>query len=151
MDCFACHHSLTSAEQSWRQERGYAGRRPGDPPWNASRYAVFRELVRQLDAGSADQLDAQLAQLSRLMSRPNPDRDAVASASASAEALANRLVGRIQTAAYDQALAMRLLEKISADAEQISGEGERSAEQADDGARFALHRLYEEHPDSPCG
>lgn len=138
MDCFACHHSLTSVEQSWRQASGYAGRRPGDPPWNASRYAVFRELVRQLDAGTADRLDAQLAQLSRLMSRPNPDRDAVASASASAEALADRLVGRIETAAYDQAVAMRLLDKISADAEQISGEGERSAEQA----TMALDSLF---------
>src|ERR1700728_2945031 len=41
MQCYACHHSLTQPEQSWRQARGYPGRRPGDPPWNAARYAVF--------------------------------------------------------------------------------------------------------------
>jgi Cytochrome c554 and c-prime len=138
MDCFACHHSLTSAEQSWRQERGYSGRRPGDPPWNISRYAVFRELVRQVDPGSAEQLDAQLTQLSRLMSRLNPDRDAVASAAASAEEIANRLIERIQAQPYDQAMTLRLLERISADADEISGDGERSAEQA----TMALDSLF---------
>ncbi|MGH9593306.1 MAG: multiheme c-type cytochrome, partial [Bryobacteraceae bacterium] len=69
LQCFACHHSLTAPEQSWRQERGYPGRRPGDPPWNTSRYAVFRELTHQVDAGAADQFDAQLTQLSKLMSQ----------------------------------------------------------------------------------
>ena len=48
LQCFACHHSLTAPEQSWRQERGYPGRLPGDPPWNTSRYAVFREIVHQV-------------------------------------------------------------------------------------------------------
>ncbi len=28
LDCFACHHNLTAAKDSWRQERGYAGRPP---------------------------------------------------------------------------------------------------------------------------
>jgi len=53
LQCFACHHSLTAPEQSWRQERGYAGRRPGDPPWNGSRFAVFRELAHQVDNDAA--------------------------------------------------------------------------------------------------
>ena len=33
LDCFACHHSLTRAEDSWRQAQGYENRaRPGLPP-----------------------------------------------------------------------------------------------------------------------
>jgi hypothetical protein len=130
LDCFACHHALSVPEQSWRQERGYPDRRPGDPPANASRYAVFSELVRQMDAATADQLDAQMTQLGRLMSQLNPDREAVATAAASAQATANQLVGRVQAEPYDQALALRLLDRISARANEISGQGERTAEQA---------------------
>jgi hypothetical protein len=138
MQCFSCHHDLTSAEKSWRQERGYAGRRPGDPPWNTSRYAVFRELVRQVDAGSADQLDAQVGQVTKLMSQLNPDRDAVIAAAGAAQASADKLVARMQSQPYDQALAMRLLDRISADSEEIAGQGERAAEQA----TMALDSLF---------
>ena len=93
LQCFACHHSLTAPEQSWRQERGYPGRLPGDPPWNTSRYAVFRELAHQVDSGAADQLDAEIGQLSKLMSQLNPDREAVAAAAAGARAAANQFCG----------------------------------------------------------
>jgi hypothetical protein len=130
LDCFACHHALSAPEQSWRQERGYPDRRPGDPPWNTSRFAVFSELVRQTDAGMADQLDAQMTQLGRLMSQLNPDREAVASAAANAQTMANQLIGRVEAAPYNQAMALRLLDRISARADEISGQGERAAEQA---------------------
>ncbi len=62
LDCFACHHSLTNAENSWQQERGYAsfpggaGRRPGNPPWNLSRYVVLRDRWRE----SVDQDGARM-------------------------------------------------------------------------------------------
>ena len=84
LQCFACHHALTAPEQSWRQERGYPERRPGDPPWNASRYAVFRELAHQVDNDTAARLDDQVAQIAKSLNALNPDRDAVAAASASA-------------------------------------------------------------------
>jgi len=138
LQCVACHHSLTSPEQSWRQERGYPGRRPGDPPWNTSRYTVFRELTHQVDAGAADQLDAQLTQLSKLMSQLNPDREAVASTAANAQTIADRFVGRIQAQPYDQAFTLRLLDRISSDADQISAADERAAEQA----TMALDSLF---------
>jgi hypothetical protein len=138
MECFSCHHALTAPEQSWRQERGYTGRRPGDPSWNESRYAVFRTLAREVDAGSADQLDAQLAQLGRLMSQLNPDRAAVAAAAASAGTIADRFVGQVAAQPYSPAMALRLLDKISASADEISGQGERAAEQA----TMALDSLF---------
>ena len=54
LDCFACHHSLTKPEDSWRQEMGYAGRQPGVPAWNESRYVVFRHIAKRISPeGSA--------------------------------------------------------------------------------------------------
>jgi hypothetical protein len=138
LQCFACHHSLTTPEQSWRQERGYEGRRPGDPPWNGSRYTVFRELAHQIDDGAAARLDDQIAQVSRMLSQLNPDREAVAGASASASALSNQLVARIETQPYDAAMTLRLLQHISNDADEISNQGERAAEQA----TMALDSLF---------
>jgi hypothetical protein len=138
LQCFACHHSLMSPEQSWRQEKGYAGRRPGDPPWNASRYAVFRELAHQVDNDLATRLDDQVGQLAKSLSQLNPDRDAVAAASSGAATLSNQLISRIQTQPYDAAMTLRLLQKITNDADEISNEGERAAEQA----AMALDSLF---------
>jgi hypothetical protein len=138
LQCFSCHHSLTAPEQSWRQERGYSGRRPGDPPWNGSRYAVFRELAHQVDNDAATRLDDQVAQLSKSLSQLNPDRDAVAAASAAAATLANQLATRIEAQPYDAAMTLRLLQHISDDADEISNQGERAAEQA----AMALDSLF---------
>src|SRR5260221_1064051 len=55
LSCIACHHSLGPAKDSWRQEHGYYGRRPGDPAWNSSRYAVFRLLAKQIDSANAQE------------------------------------------------------------------------------------------------
>jgi len=138
LQCFSCHHALSAPEQSWRQERGYVGRRPGDPPWNASRYAVFRELAHQVDDSAALRLDDQVAQVTKAMSQLNPDRDTVAAAAAGAAALAGQLAGRIETQPYDSTMTLRLLQKISSDADEIASDGERAAEQA----AMALDSLF---------
>jgi hypothetical protein len=138
MQCLACHHALGPAEESWRQERGYPGRRPGDPPWNASRYVVFRQLAQQVDPQMAQELDRQLAHLAEEMSKLNPDRNAVAASAAGAAPLAEKLATRFETMAFDQAITLRLLDGIAADAENISLQGERAAEQA----AMALDSLY---------
>jgi len=130
LQCFACHHALTAPEQSWRQERGYPGRRPGDPPWNGSRYAVFRELAHQVDNDAAARLDDQVAQIAKMLSQLNPDREGVATSAASTAFLTNQIAARIETQPYDAAITMRLLQQISNDADEISNEGERAAEQA---------------------
>jgi len=130
MQCYACHHSLTPPEQSWRQARGYPNRRAGDPPWNASRYAVFRDVAHQLDGSDASQLDDQMAKLAKLMSQLNPDRDAVSKAAINCALTVHALMPKVQSAAYDPVATLRLLKTISADADEISGEGEQSAAQA---------------------
>jgi len=138
LSCFACHHSLGPAKDSWRQEHGYAGRRPGDPAWNASRYMVFRVLARQVDAAAAQELDQRLAAVSDEMSKLNPDRTAVASAATAAAPVAQRFAERLLTMNYDSALALRAMQGITQDAEGISLGDERAAEQA----TMALDSLY---------
>ena len=138
LQCFACHHSLTRAEDSWRQERGYPGRRPGNPPWNASRYAVFRELVRQVDGGAAGKLDTEITRLWEQMSRLNPDRDQVAAIATGAAGVVAPLAGQLNAQTYDAAATMRLIQRICSQADAISGQGERAAEQA----AMALQSLY---------
>jgi hypothetical protein len=138
LQCFACHHALTAPEQSWRQERGYPGRRPGDPPWNGSRYAVFRELAHLVDNDAATRLDDQVAHIAKMLSQLNPDREGVATAAASTASLSNQIALRIETQPYDAAMTMRLLQRISNDADEISNEGERAAEQA----AMALDSLF---------
>jgi hypothetical protein len=138
LSCFACHHALGPAKDSWRREHGYIGRRPGDPAWNSSRYAVFRLLAKQIDSASGMELDRQLLAVSDEMSKLNPDRNAVASAASAAAPLAHRIAERLATMQYDQAVALRMLQRIPDDAENIALADERAAEQA----TMAMDSLY---------
>jgi hypothetical protein len=138
LSCFACHHSLGPAKDSWRQEHGYEGRRPGDPPWNASRYAVFRHFAKQVDSASAQELDRQMLTVSSEMSKLNPDRTIVANAALAAAPLARQIADRLAAMQYDQAITLRMLQRITDDAENIALSDERAAEQA----TMALDSLY---------
>jgi len=138
LSCFACHHSLGPAKDSWRQEHGYIGRRPGDPAWNTSRYAVFRLLAKQIDSASGQELDRHLLAISDEMSKLNPDRNVIAAAASAVGPLAQRIAERLATMQYDQAIALRMLQRIPDDAENIALADERAAEQA----VMALDSLY---------
>jgi hypothetical protein len=138
LECYACHHSLGPGEQSWRQARGYQDRRPGDPPWNASRYIVFREIVREVDPASAESLDRNILQLAKLMSTLNPDRGAVASAATDTAQLAGQLATKFDTMPYDRALTLRVLQRICSDADSISNQDEHAGAQA----AMALQSLF---------
>jgi hypothetical protein len=138
LSCFACHHALGPAKDSWRQEHGYGSRRPGDPAWNGSRYAVFRLLAQQVDSANAQELEKQLSAVSGEMSKPNPDRNTAASAASAAAPVAQRLAERLAMMQYDQATTLRVLQRISDDAENVALADERAAEQA----AMALDSLY---------
>jgi Cytochrome c554 and c-prime len=138
LSCFACHHPLVPAKDSWRQEHGFAGRRPGDPAWNSSRYVVFRLLARQADSANAQELDRRLLEVSDEMSKLNPDRKAVAASASAAGLLAQRFAERLAAMPYDRAVVLRLLQLIPDDAENISLADERAAEQA----AMAMDSLY---------
>src|SRR3984893_10721394 len=138
LSCFACHHALVPAKDSWRQAHEYPGRRPGYPAWNESRYAVFRLLAKQVDPAVAQDLDKHLATLARTMSTLNPDRAAVASEASVAAPIAQRMAERLAAMRYNQELALRMLQQITSDAENISLADERAAEQA----TMAIDSLY---------
>src|SRR5215475_3546194 len=138
LSCFACHHSLGPAKDSWRQEHGYEGRRAGDPAWNASRYVVFRLLAKQIDSGNGQELDKHLLTVSNEMSKLNPDRGVVASAASAAAPLCQQIAERLAGMQYDQAITLRMMQRIADDAENIAVADERAAEQA----AMALDSLY---------
>jgi hypothetical protein len=138
LSCFACHHALAPAKDSWRQERGFAGRRPGDPAWNGSRYVVFRLLAKQIDSANAQELDHRLLEVSDEMSKLNPDRKVVAASASAAAPLAQRFAERLAARQYDRGFVLRTLQLIPDDAENISLADERAAEQA----AMAMDSLY---------
>jgi hypothetical protein len=128
-ECFACHHSLTKPEASWRQAGGYHGRQPGAPVWNPSTYAVFRHIAGAVDDSTTSQLISELENIEQLSGKPG-SKDQVAAHAKDAAGLADRIAQQVQAQPYDRNLTARLLQEIADDSETISMEGERSAEQA---------------------
>lgn len=138
LECYACHHSIGPAEQSWEQARGYANRRPGDPPWNTSRYVVLHEIVRQVDEADVQKLDAEVSRVNKLMSELNPNREEVAAAATAGAHVAGEIAEKLKTMPYNSALTLKLIQQISADSGNISAQGEHCAAQA----AMALQSLY---------
>lgn len=130
LDCFACHHNFSSSKNSWRQERGYAGRRAGNPSWNGSRYAVLKLIVEQVDADDAQRLERGLARVNSLVSDITADRRQIAAASQAAGELADQIARRMAKHRFDSQSVLKLVRHISGAAEWVSDQGERSAEQA---------------------
>jgi hypothetical protein len=130
LDCFACHHSLVAAKDSWRQERGYPGRRPGNPPWNLSRYVVFKRVIQEADPGAARQLEGENAKVYALVTALNSDRRQIASQATSTSEIANRLAETLSNMKFDPAMTARLMKGIAGDGASIAEQGERAAEQA---------------------
>jgi hypothetical protein len=131
LDCFACHHSLTRPEDSWRQKRGYPGRPPGNPPWNKARVVVFSDLIQEISPETGRQLDDSVTQLATLINQMNyGKRDQIAAVATRASSLADQFMKQVDSQAYDSALTMRLMRRIAHDGTAISNEDERAAEQA---------------------
>lgn len=115
LDCFSCHHSLTRADSSWRQEAGYPGRRPGEAPPNHARFIVARLIAQTIDAAAAARIDAAMTQ---------------PQAAAGLAPTLNALAQQASDARLDAVGVLRLIRAIVNDADRIAGSGERSAEQA---------------------
>ncbi len=150
LDCFACHHSLTRPEDSWRQERGYSGRRPGNPPWNESRFVVFRDLLEEISPNSSKQLNDEVSQLAGLMNQLNGNREQIAASATRASAWADQIVKQVDAQGFDSAMTLRLMRRVAGDGPAISNEGERSAEQAAM-TLDSLYRAYNQNAKSAKG
>lgn len=138
LDCFACHHSLTRPEDSWRQSQGYENRRPGNPPLNLSRWTTARHVLAMFDGPAAAELSEVMAALARDGSRLRVDASQVGSHIGKARAILERGIARAVASRPDAAMTNRLLRAIAADADEIAPRGERAAEQA----AMALETLY---------
>jgi hypothetical protein len=130
LDCFACHHNLTETKNSWRQERGYSDRRPGNPPWNASRYAVLRTILQEIDSDAARRLDIEIERVGQSVNDVAQDPKQIGVAARQAGDLADQVVLKIGSYRFDVQTDLRLMKRISASGDWISNQGERAAEQA---------------------
>jgi Cytochrome c554 and c-prime len=131
LDCFACHHSLTRAEDSWRQAAGYDNRaRPGLPPLQVSRYLTARRVLQAWDGQAATELDEVMSKLqieaSRLSARP----DEVVTLASQARGIVDRGLRKALTSAVTPEMTSAMLRGIFSDTPQIADRGERAAEQA---------------------
>ncbi|MGH9530129.1 MAG: hypothetical protein ACRD2S_09460, partial [Terriglobales bacterium] len=120
----------TGPEDSWRQAIGYAGRRPGTPPLNESRVAVFHDMVEEISPDLGKRLDHEVSQLANLMNQLDGNREQISASATSASRLADQLVKQFDAQGYDSRLTLRLMRRIAADGPNISSDGERTAEQA---------------------
>jgi len=130
LDCFACHHSLTKPEDSWRQEQGYAGREPGVPAWNESRYVAFEHIAKRISPDRALQLDADITKLSRLLGARNGNPQEIAATATRAAATAAQFAQQLNGKSYDQGFTLSVIRSIAEDGDSISARGQRAAEQA---------------------
>jgi hypothetical protein len=130
LDCFACHHSLTTPKDSWRQDAGYTGRTPGVPAWNAARFVVFRYASAETDAAAASKLESEMATLSSLMGQLSGEREQIAASADRAASLVHSLALALNSRTYDQTFTLRIMRKIAADSRAISQQGQRAAGQA---------------------
>jgi hypothetical protein len=131
LDCFACHHSLTRAEDSWRQAQGYENRaRPGLPQLQVSRYLTARRVLQAWDPQAAPELDAVMAKLQIEASRLGARPDEVVTLATQARGIVDRGITRALTSTATPEMASSMLRGIFADAPAIAERGERAAEQA---------------------
>jgi hypothetical protein len=128
MECYQCHHDLRT--DSWRIQRGYAGRKPGSLQVNVSRFETFRKLVAQVAPGQAGALDESLSQIAALVSKSLADGPAIAQAARGAERQADELASRFARQDFDAAAARAIVRGLSSDAARIANAGVNSAEQA---------------------
>ncbi len=147
-DCFACHHPIQNVpstyytrgqrgrlqagkewEASWRQVRGYAGV-AGIPPWNASRYLVFRHLAAIAAPAAQQALDQELADLAQLMAKiGTADAKKITVAATRVAQQVEQLLPQVAGVTFNAQLVSKLLHHISKDGKRLAGGGVRVAEQ----------------------
>src|SRR5262249_30794352 len=97
-ECAACHHDLQ--QPSERQEGGFAGRRPGAPPWGTWYYPLLPALGRTRGEPQTETL-AGLGELHTLLARRGPDPTRVAQTAGRAAASLRRWRTALESAGPD--------------------------------------------------
>jgi len=137
MDCMTCHHALTGPA-SWRQVAGYPGRRAGDPPYNLSRFILFKHFAAEVDPSLNERLATAAIEVKKHVTSMSADRAAVEAEADRAAELAGQMIAKVRDASYESERTERLLRSITDDADAIAFDGERTAEQA----AMTINSLY---------
>ena len=75
VECFSCHHDLSVP--SWRQKRGYPGRRPGEYPWGTWLFPLVPDVTKHAASVDVAGDDSPLWNLMRQMAKPVPEQDMI--------------------------------------------------------------------------
>ncbi len=160
LECYQCHHDLRA--ESWRIQRGYAGRKAGSLQANLARQEVLRVLVAQAAKEQAGAVDGALRQVGNLIASRLGDGAAIAQAARATAQQGDTLAARFAKQDFDAASARAIVKALAADAARVAGSGVQSAEQAtmaldalgaagwpaNQGFQAAISKLYDylEHP-----
>src|ERR1019366_1341584 len=125
LECYQCHHDLRA--DSWRIQRGYAGRKPGSLQVNTARFEVLRELVAAAAPGEKAVFESSVAGLSAAVSTKLGDGAGVARAAKAVERTADQLSQHFLTQDFDGQAVVR---SLSANIQHIADAGVNAAEQA---------------------
>jgi hypothetical protein len=115
LECYQCHHDLRS--ESWRIQRGYAGRKPGTLQVNTARIEMVRALLSVLSPEERTALDSAAARLN----------SAAPLAAKAIEHIADSLSARFQKQDIDPAAVLRA---VAGNIQRIADGGVNAAEQA---------------------
>jgi hypothetical protein len=129
-ECYACHHSLVSADRSWRQKAGYPDRRPGNAPWNAAHFAVLRVIAKEVEPALSGNLEKNLAEVFRATTDLRSDRKSIGSVAGSTADAADQIVDRLKERKFQADDARRILNTLSGESERLANMGPKAAEQA---------------------
>ena len=123
-ECFSCHHSVGTDEASRRDSR------MGLPPWNPSRYIVFKHALRSVLPAEVQRLEEQVSAFELALTNAATDRQAAADAATMVASLLDQVVPRLEEHTWTEEEAIQTLKRISNNATEIADAGIRSAEQA---------------------
>ena len=124
LECYQCHHDLRL--ESWRIQRGYAGRKPGSLQLNQARTEVVRVLVGQ---AAPEQKAALETALSQVASRVQ-DGAAVGQGAVRVAELAEALAARWEKQDFTAAQVRALIQGLVTDTGRLAGAGVNAAEVA---------------------
>ena len=125
-ECYQCHHDLR--RDSWRIQRGYAGRKPGGLLINVSRFVIVGVIASQTGGGQG--LDGSMANLTSAASGQLGNGAAIAGAANQIAQQADALAARFGSHDFTSASASAIAGRLEADIGRIAGHGVGSAEQA---------------------
>jgi hypothetical protein len=128
LECYQCHHDLRA--DSWRIQRGYAGRKPGALQVNQARLDVMRVLVAQAAPDARAGIDAAINQVTNLVSSRPADSGGIAAAANAAAKQGDELAARFEKQDFTADTARAMVKALTADIARIANNGPHSAEQA---------------------